>query len=160
MIRDYTIIGLEWLVTIILLVRYIPKEKFREAQIAFYFKQLITWVLGLLVAQWKLIEYPVRLFPYANRTSFTFEYFVYPSICAIFNIHYPHDKSKFKQFMYYFYYCTIMSLIEVIVEQNTNILHYIHWEWYITWCTLFITFYMTRKYYVWYLRLNKDKIEL
>lgn len=160
MIRDYIIIGLEWLITIILLVKYIPKEKFRDAQIAFYFKQLITWVSGLSVAQWHLIEYPVRLFPDANKTSFTFEYFVYPSICAIFNMHYPHSKNKTKQFMYYFYYCTIITLLEVVVERNTNVLHYIHWEWYTTWITLFITFYMTRKYYVWYLKLNKDKTEL
>nr|WP_282434416.1 CBO0543 family protein [Desulfosporosinus orientis] len=43
----------------------------------------MTWAVGLGVVELRLIEYPVRLFPYANRTSFSFEYFIYPSICAI-----------------------------------------------------------------------------
>lgn len=101
------------------------------------------------------IEYPVRLFSKANRTSFTFEYFIYPSICAIFNVHYPEGKGSFGQFMYYFYYCTAITIIEVIVEKYTNIITYVHWTWYVTWVTLYITFYMTRKYCLWFFR-NKQ----
>ena len=90
---DYALIALEWILTIVLLVKFISKNKIREAHVAFFFKQLITWVLGLLVVQLKLIEYPVRLFPYANKASFTFEYFVYPSLCAIFNVNFPEKKN-------------------------------------------------------------------
>jgi len=107
------------------------------------------------VVQLKLIEYPVRLFPYATKSSFSFEYFVYPSLCALFNVHYPEKKSTLRQFMYYFYYCTSITLVEVFVEKHTNILKYIHWTWYITYVTLFITFYMTRKYYEWFFKLKK-----
>ncbi|WP_345788342.1 CBO0543 family protein [Desulfosporosinus orientis] len=64
-------------------MKFIPKDKIRKALIAFLFKQVITWAVGLGVVELRLIEYPVRLFPYANRTSFSFEYFIYPSICAI-----------------------------------------------------------------------------
>jgi len=155
MSRDYIFIIIEWIVTIGLLVKFIPKNKIREASIAFFFKQLLTWILGLSVAQLKLIDYPVRLFPYASRTSFTFEYFVYPSMCAIFNIHYPKKKNFFGQFMYYCYYCTTITILEIYVEKHTNILKYIHWTWYITWITLFITFYMTRTYYVWFFKLKQ-----
>lgn len=153
---DYIRIAIGWIVTIVLLVKFIPKNKVREAHIAFFFKQLITWVLGLLVVQLKLIEYPVRLFSYANKTSFTFEYFVYPSLCAIFNVHYPEKKSAFSQFMYYFCYCTTITVLEIFVERYTNIIKYIHWTWYITWITLFITFYMTRKYYEWFFKLKQN----
>jgi len=153
---NYAIIIIEWIVTICLLVKFIPKNKLREASLAFSFKQLVTWVLGLAVVELRLIEYPVRLFfPYASKTSFTFEYFVYPSLCAIFNVHYPEKKSRWGQFMYYSYYCTTMTILEVFVEKYTEILKYIHWTWYITWITLFITFYMTRKYYEWFFKLKK-----
>jgi len=155
--RDYILIIIQWIVTIGLLVKFIPKNKVREASVAFCFKQLLTWILGLSVAQLKLIEYPVRLFPYACRTSFTFEYFVYPSISAIFNVHYPQNKSSFSQFMYYCYYCTTITILETYAEKYTNILKYIHWTWYITWITLFITFYMTRIYYVWFFKLKQNK---
>ena len=153
---EYAIIAIAWAVTAVSLVLFIPKNKIREAQVAFLFKQLITWVVGLAAVELRLIEYPVRLFSYANRTSFSFEFFIYPSICAIFNVNYPENKKPFGQFMYYFYYCTTLTLIEVIVEKYTNVLKYIHWTWYITWITLFITFYITRKYYVWFFRLKQN----
>lgn len=153
--HEYVLIAIAWAITIFLLIRFIPKNKIREAQVIFFCKQLITWVTGLAVVELGLIEYPVRLFPYSNKTSFSFEYFIYPSICAIFNINYPEKKSPFGQFLYYFYYCTALTIIEVIVEKYTNILKYIHWNWCISWITFFITFYITRKYYEWFFRLKK-----
>ena len=84
--RGYIFIAIEWIVTICLLVKFIHKSKIREASVAFCFNQFLTWILGLTVVQFKLIEYPVRLFPYATKANFTFEYFVYPSLCAIFTI--------------------------------------------------------------------------
>jgi len=154
--RDFILNIIGWIITIGLLVKFIPKNKIREASVAFSFKQFPTWVLGLTVVQYKLIEYPVRLFPYVTKTSFSFEYFIYPSLCAIFNIHYPQKKNAFSQFMYYFYFCTTMTVIEVFVEKHTDILKYIHWTWYITWITFFITFYCTRKYYEWFFKLKQD----
>jgi hypothetical protein len=153
--KDYTIIAVQWIIMIVLLIVLIPGNKIRHAIVAFFFKQLITWVTGLSVVELGLIEYPVRLFPYANRTSFTFEYFIYPAICAIFNVHYPENKNKLGQFMYYFYFCSALTAVEVIFEKNTNILKYIHWTWYITWITLFMTFYLTRKFYVWFFKLKE-----
>lgn len=153
--KDFIIIVIEWITMIILLVKFIPKNKIREAQVAFLFKQLLTWILGLTVVQLGLIEYPVRLFPDATKTSFSFEYFVFPSICAIFNVNFPIKKSISRQFMYYFYYCTTMTAVEVIYERYTNILKYIHWTWYVTWISLFITFYITRRYYVWFFKLKE-----
>lgn len=156
--RDYIFEIIGWIITIGLLFKFIPKNKIRQALVAFHFKQVITWILGLTVVQYKLIEYPVRLFPYANKSSFTFEYFIYPSLCAMFNVNYPQEKKAFGQFMYYCYYCTAITIVELYVEKYTNILKYIHWTWYITWITLFITFYCTRTYFVWFFKL-KAKIE-
>ena len=154
--RDYILIAIGFIITIILLVKFIPKNKFREAIVAFLFKQLITWILGLSVVELRLIEYPVRLYPYATKSSFAFEYFIYPSFCAIFNVHYPEKKSALGRFMYYFYYCTAITISEVFIEKYTNILKYIHWTWYITWSTLFITFYITRIFYVWFFKLKQN----
>ncbi|GKU27602.1 CBO0543 family protein [Clostridium folliculivorans] len=154
--KNYIFIIIGWVVTIGLLFKFVPRDKIREAHVAFFFKQLLTWLLGLLVVQLGLIEYPVRLFPYANKTSFSFEYFIYPSICAIFNVHYPEKESIFKQFLYYFYYCTTITVVEIYVEKFTNIIKYVHWNWYVTWITLFLTFYLTRKYYTWFFKLKHE----
>lgn len=156
--KEYALIIVEWLIVIGLLIKFIPRDKIREAFVAFAFKQAITWVLGLSVVEWGLIEYPVRFFPQANKTSFTFEYFAYPAICAIFNVNFTKSESLVKRFLYYFYYCTTLTITEVIIEKYTNIITYIHWTWYITWISLFLTFYITRKFYIWFFRLNKTDI--
>ena len=154
--RDYILIIVQFIVTIGLLIRYIPRNKIREANLVFLFKLLLTLVLGLTVSELRLIEYPVRLFPHATKTSFTFEFFVYPSICAIFNLNYPEKKSNFIQFMYYSYFCSMITVLEIFAEKYTNILEYINWTWYITWISLFITFFISRKYYLWFFKLNQD----
>ncbi len=154
--RDILILIAAWIITTIILVCYIPKEKIREAQLVFLFILLITWLIGLLVVEFGLIEYPVEFFQHATQTSFTFEYFIFPALCAVFNINYPENKSIFKQVMHYVNFCSVMTLIEVICERFTNIITYLHWTWYLTWITLFITFYLSRQYYRWFFKLKND----
>ena len=66
-----------WIVSSLLLVVFVKKDKLREALVSFLFKQGLTWVGGLLVVEKQLIYYPFRLFfKESNKSSFTFEYFV------------------------------------------------------------------------------------
>lgn len=67
MSKEIIILATAWILTIVMLILVIPKNKFREAQVIFFFKQLMTWIIGFLVVEYKLIEYPVRLFPHANN---------------------------------------------------------------------------------------------
>jgi hypothetical protein len=139
-----------------MLLLFVPKNKLREAIAIFFFKQFLTWVIGLAVVQFGLIEYPVRTFANATKSSFDFEYYFYPAICVVFNLHYPEGKGRLREYLHFFYFCSIMTIFEALVEKYTNILKYIHWTWYITWITLFITFYFSRKFYVWYFRLKSN----
>lgn len=152
MSREFIIYIFESILIIILLLRFIPKDKVCEAHVAYLFKLAITWSIGLIVAEYRLIEYPARIFPYANKASFIFEFFLYPSICALFIVNYPEKKNAFTKFMYYFYYCTALTIIEVLEERYTYILKYIHWTWYITWITFFISFYISQKYNQWFFK--------
>ncbi|MDP4091353.1 MAG: CBO0543 family protein [Bacillota bacterium] len=148
------IVILGWSITVILLILFTPRSKIRHAIVIFFFKQFLTWILGLTVAEFGLIEYPVRSFANATKSSFDFEYFIYPAFCVIFNLHYPESKDVSKQFMYYFSYCSVLTLIEAVVEKYTDVITYIHWAWYITWITFFITFYASRKFYLWFYKLD------
>ena len=153
---DVAILVLAWIITIVVLLFAVPKKKIREALLILFFKQLITWLLGLTVAQFKWIEYPVRSFAYATKASFDFEYFIYPAVCVVFNLHYPEGKSRFRQFTHYFITCTTVTVVEVLCEEYTNIIVYHHWTWHITWITLFITFFMSRKFYLWFFNKRKN----
>jgi hypothetical protein len=144
-----------WVILIITLLLFVPKNKMREAQVAFLFKLVLTWSLGLYVVQMKWIEYPVRLiFPFAHRPNFTFEFFVYPSSCVFFILYYPWKKNFITQLGYFVAYCSIMTLLEVLAEHYTQLVHYIKWDWYWTWIKLFLTFYLSRLFYVWFFRIK------
>ena len=140
-----------WLLTIGLLF-LIPKNKIRLAVTVFLFAQAITWIFGLLVVQYGLISYPVRCFADVNRASFTYEFFVYPTVAAIFNVFYPHSSKRVLKFLYYSAYCTALTVPEVVIEKYTDLLEYHHWTWYWTWSSLFLTFMMTRGFCLWFFR--------
>ncbi|ENH97722.1 hypothetical protein J416_04121 [Gracilibacillus halophilus YIM-C55.5] len=147
---EHIIIIMVWIVSFSVLFIFIPKDKILHALVASHIKQAITWVFGLIVSNYRLIEYPVRLFPYTSKASFTFEFFAYPAICAIFNVHYPEGRSRVAKFGYYALYSSIITIIEIILERNTDVINYIHWSWYWTWITLFISFFLSRSYYKWF----------
>jgi hypothetical protein len=144
-----------WVIMIIALLVFVPKNKIREASSVYLFKLFLTWDMGLFVVQMKWIEYPVRsIFPYAHRSSFTFEFFVYPAICVLFILYYPWKKNYIIQFGYFAAFCSIMTLLEVLIEHYTQLIHYIKWTWYWTWITLFITFFLSKLYYVWFFKIK------
>ncbi|MEH7307572.1 CBO0543 family protein [Neobacillus drentensis] len=140
-----------WVLTLGLLL-IIPKNKIRLAVTAFLFTQAITWILGLIVVEYGLITYPVRLFADVNRASFTYEFFVYPAVAGIFNVFYPYTQSMFIKFLYFASYCTALTVPEIFIEKYTDLIEYLHWTWYCTWISLFLTFMVTRGFSVWFYR--------
>nr|WP_315989488.1 CBO0543 family protein [Desulforamulus aquiferis] len=151
--KDRLIEILSWIILILLLILLVPRDKIRDAQVIFLSKQLLTWFFGLLVVEKGLIKYPVRLFPKANRTSFTFEFFAYPTICIFFNLYYPYGQDVGKQLLHYVYYTSGITVFEIILEKYTNLIKYINWKWYWTWLTLLITFTISNFYYRWFFQL-------
>lgn len=148
---EWYIIIFVWISTIGLFF-IIPKDKRRIALVAFLFKQLITWFIGLIVVEYHLLSYPIRCFADVNRSSFTFEYFVYPVVCGVFNAFYPNSRPLAFKVFYYFAYCTSLTIPEALLEKYTRLIYYIHWTWYWTWITLFLTFFMTRWFCIWFFR--------
>jgi hypothetical protein len=129
---------------------FIPKNKIRLAVVAFLFQQIITFLIGLVVVEFGLLEYPVRLFPTVNRTSFTFEYYAFPVICAAFNVWYPNDRSILIQVGYYVGVSSVLTIAEVILEKYTKLINYIQWEWYTSLITICLALYIAREFCVWF----------
>ncbi len=150
MLNDHIVLITIWIFTIAGLFKFIPRNKLRDAQIIFFFKQFMTWFLGLVVVQLGLIVYPIREFPKATQTSFSFEYFLYPAICVVFNLHFPEKKNWVYRVAWFLLFPTWMTVLEALIERYTNLVLYIYWEWYWTWITLFFTFLFSRLYYIWF----------
>ncbi|WP_347568862.1 CBO0543 family protein [Evansella sp. AB-P1] len=148
--KEKKILALSWIVTCILLLVFIPRKKIREAHLSFLFKQIITWIFGLIVVEKGLIKYPVRIFKKANKASFTFEYFVYPALCAIFNVNYPEKRNSFIKCLYYLFHTGLIVVFEIYAVKYTNLIKYPKWRWYWSFITIWVTYYVSRLYYRWY----------
>lgn len=149
---------IEWLVLLLVyivatgILFFIPKKKRRLAIVAFSVTQINTFLVGVVVVELGLLKYPVRLFASINRTSFTFEYYAFPAVCAAFNVWYPNDRSTLAKLGYYAGFTTVLIIGEVIIEKYTELIKYIHWEWYISWISIFLSFYISRLFCVWFFK--------
>jgi hypothetical protein len=152
---NYWILAGVWAVSL-LLVLFIPKDRRRIAVLAFLFKQLLTAVLGHIVVEFNMLTYPVRELSDINRTSFTYEFLAYPMVCAIFNVYYPTHRSRLWQVGYYVLFTTVLTVPELLIERYTDLIRYIHWNWFWTWGTIFMTFAMTRIFCVVFFKTLKE----
>jgi hypothetical protein len=157
---ELTILYSIWSVTIFLLI-LIPKDRRKEASIAFLYQHFITWFIGLLVVEWHLIEYPVRLLASVNKTSFTFEFFVYPVISSFFALYYPNNRSLLIRLFYIAIFTSSLIIPEVIIEKYTDLLKYIHWEWYYSWLSVFFTLSLLRFFMKWFFKnsINRNLLK-
>jgi hypothetical protein len=129
---------------------FLPKKKIRLAVVAFLFQQMITFLIGLVVVELGLLEYPVRLFASINRTSFTFEYYAFPVVCAAFNVWYPNHRSILIQSGYYAGFSSVLTIVEVLIDKYTDLITYVHWEWYISLISIFFALLIARLFCVWF----------
>lgn len=158
--RDKKILSILWILTFGLLIRFVPKSKIRHGVLAFLFKQVVTWLLGLIVVEKGWIEYPARLFKKSNRSSFSFEYFFFPGFCAIFNLHYPEDKGKVYKVLYYIFFSGIITGVEVLAEKYTDLIRYIKWKWYWSFLSIGGTFYLSHLFYRWFFKEDFENKEV
>ncbi|MFH5181337.1 CBO0543 family protein [Paenibacillus sp. TAB 01] len=139
-----------WIITAILLVIFINRKTLIRAQVSFLFMQVPSWLFGALVVQGRLIEYPVGFLSIAYRASFTFEFFVFPAISSIFNVHFPKEKPWFVKTIYVFSFPTVITIIEVFLEKYTELIKYLNWTWYLSFITVTITLLISYCYYLWF----------
>lgn len=149
---DKKILMFCWGLGITLLIKLIPVNKLRHGVVAFLFKQVVTWLFGLIVVEKGLISYPVREFRKAYKGSFSFEYFLYPTLCAIFNLYYPEGRSRALKFLYLNFHAGIITIVEVLFEKYTNLIKYKKWAWYWSYLTLGCTYYLSRIFYRWFFK--------
>lgn len=142
-----------WIIVSLLLIKFTPKNKIRETLVVFLFKQALTWIFGLIVVQKNLISYPYRLFfKKENKANFSFEYFIYPGLCALFSLYYPKNKSTFLKTLHYFISTSVIVIFEIIAVKYTKLIKYKKWTWYWSFITIWITDYLTQAFHNWFFK--------
>lgn len=146
---------------ILALIKLVPKDKIRDALVLFLFLQVITWPAGLFAVEMGWIEYPTQLLPNANsynRTSFSFEFFLFPAVAIFFSLYYPVKVNKVKALLYYVGFAGFFTFLEAVLEKYTSLVNYHEWKWYWTLITVIISLYINHTYYLWF-RKRLIKVE-
>ncbi|WP_376768175.1 CBO0543 family protein [Paenibacillus alginolyticus] len=152
---DMIILYSVWIITAVLLVIFIKRKNSIKAQVSFLFMQIPSWLFGAWVVQKRLIEYPVGFLKIVYKSSFTFEFFVFPSVSAIFNVHFPKDRSWFFKSIYILIFPTIITIIEVILVKYTQLIKYLNWDWCWSFITITFTLLISYGYYLWFFKKIK-----
>lgn len=155
---EYVILLGVWLLSFLLLGT-LPRGKRRMASIAFLCKQWITCLLGHATVELGLISYPVRELASVSRTSFTYEFMAYPTVCALFMAHYPAHKPRWIQFGYFSLFTSVLTGLEWAMERYTGLIRYQHWNALCSWFSLFATFLITRLFcFRYFCTLDADRL--
>ncbi|MDP4084424.1 MAG: CBO0543 family protein [Bacillota bacterium] len=128
---------------IILLPVGLKRKPRKDWIIVFLLKTLISSFVGNVIAATKTLEFPVRLFPKAFKSSVLYDILLFPLLCLFYNQ--TTYKSKLigiisQEFMY----SLPMTWIEIILEKKTNLIKYNSWKWYYTLFSLTGTFLLVR----------------
>ncbi|KHF39404.1 CBO0543 family protein [Halalkalibacter okhensis] len=158
--RENVVVASSCIIIILLLFNFVPRNKMREAHISFLFQQAMTWFFGLLVVEKGLIKYPYRtFFKKSNKSSFAFEFFIYPAITILFNLYYPERRSCLSKIFYICSYSGVITFLETFTEKYTDLIEYKKWNGYWSFITLSITCFISRVYYRWFFK-KEDKMRL
>ena len=120
------------------------REKLKDWLLIFFLKGYISSFLDQIIVKKKQISYPVRFMSKYFDSSLLFDYLLFPILCVFYNR--TSEKSNLHSiFLQSFIYSTPMTVLEVILEKNTNLIRYKkNWNWLITYLTLVITFLFVR----------------
>lgn len=135
----------------------VPKSKIREVSLSLFFMQSLTWLLGGITVELRLISYPIRYFSYAFRTNFTFEFIVFPIVSVLFNLYFPRNGSFLKKLLYSMTFPTVLIMGELLIKNYTDCIEYHHWNWFYSWSSMWGSLLLAYLIYVWFFKKYKKK---
>ncbi|QCJ41389.1 hypothetical protein FAY30_05475 [Bacillus sp. S3] len=147
------VIILMLVIGLISIIFFIPKNRRRRFILSYLFCQSLTWISSMFHAQFDLLSFPAREFPYATDLLITTEYFFYPIICG-FYINFEHKVNYFYRFFYLSIWVSFLTVIDGLIERYTDLIEYVHYAWYWTWLDFFCLFAISNYLYK---RFFKDK---
>lgn len=137
------------LLTLCLLIFAVDWRYFRDWIVVFLFMSVLGAFWGTPVVEMQLLEYPVRLLPRFFDTSILFEFWVFPVLCILYN-QITRERSLWPIIYYAVLFSVGMTAVEYPIELYTDLIKYMNWSWFTTFCTLNITFLASRAFITFY----------
>ncbi|MEY2196985.1 CBO0543 family protein [Neobacillus sp. BF23-41] len=150
MIKEILIIIFSWLISISLMLKYIPKESKRTAHITFLFVSTITWIYEYIQLLTGLVEFPFREFNGATKMSFSLYYFVYPTFGVLFITLYPMEKVKLRIFNHFFVFAIAITTYSFFIEKYSSLIFFKKWNWFASFFSNLIILFIVKKFVYWF----------
>lgn len=119
-------------VVLFYVLKIFPKK---DLLLVFLFTAYFGNIIGTFVVKFNLINY-LKMGSYINSGQF-FELIVFPTIVMYFyktSYHVNTLNAFFQSVMY----SAGLTILEVILERNTGLIHYINWNWMYTFVSVFV----------------------
>ena len=97
------------------------KEPKKDWIIVFLLKTLISSLLGNIIASKRLLEFPVRFFPSAFKSSVLYDNLLFPLLGVFYN-QTTYKSKLFGIISQSFVYSIPMTVIEYFLEKKTNLI--------------------------------------
>lgn len=128
----------------------IPKNRIKEAFLFFVTGQILAWPISLVLILTEKRAFPVRPFPKATDGNLILSYVMYPALIAFFHLYYPVKKKILSKTIYTIVFLTALSLLDILIESQTNLLMYREWSTFHFAVLLLIIILIQRIYLNWF----------
>lgn len=133
------------IITLLLLIFVVDWRYFRDWIVVFLFKSVLDFIWGSSVVEMGMIQYPIRLLPENFDTCILFELWVFPVLCILYN-QVTREKAFLPIIGYALLFSAGITMVEYPLERYTDLIKYIKWSWLTTFCTVTITFLISRAF--------------
>ncbi|MDQ1004958.1 hypothetical protein QFZ28_005498 [Neobacillus niacini] len=131
------------LVGITLLIFSLRKPFIKDWILIFLLNAYLSTLIGVLVVEENMLEYPIRFLDNYFTSSLLYEYLLFPVVCI-----YLYQKTYNSSFKGIFLYCLLftsaLTVIEVLLERYTDLIEYHTWTWMHTFISTFILMFFIR----------------
>ncbi|TYS18460.1 hypothetical protein FZC78_02670 [Rossellomorea vietnamensis] len=128
--KEVSILLLSWLLSIIVLIQCVPKDRKRIAHITFLFGQGIAWIYQYAQLLCNLVEFPYREFENATKMSFSLYFLIYPTFGVIFIMFYPINKGRVRIIIHYLTFTIALTTFAALIENYSLLYHWKNWNIY------------------------------
>ncbi|MCE4051704.1 CBO0543 family protein [Bacillus sp. Au-Bac7] len=130
--------------TIIVIPLILRKPPIKDWIIVYLFNAITNGIIDNFLSSYKIVKYPVRLFPKIFKTHLLFNYFLYPSFTVFYNQITYKDKAL-KAFLKLILVTIPPFLIEVLAVKKTEYIVWSkNWKWYHTFFSIILKSSFTR----------------
>lgn len=150
MSKEIIVIIVSWIIAILFLLKFIPKERMREAHISFLFSQTLAWIFEFIQVHFGLVEFPFREFHHTTKMSFSLHYLVIPSFGVFFILLYPLNNGIFRRVLHYLIFSSAIATYTTLVDHFTSLIEFKKWNWIIAVLVDCVLLWFIKKFIFWF----------